>query len=193
MELYRLPADAAMQRDPVDSGWVRAVRTGPMTVAEVLERGRAEMEAEDEAERRRADPVLRARAHRPPGPANAVPPATRAWYPRPADEPPPAAAGADHYAGNTGDEPQYPGPSREIPDTRGGPLLRCGHRQRRASSMTSAASAGGRPRSACTTSEGPKMNANPPDRPRAGGPDLPPRERARPRRPGPATRPRGSP
>jgi hypothetical protein len=67
MELYRLPADAALRPDPaaVDAGWVRAVRTGPMTVAEVLERGRAEMEAEDEAERRRADPVLWARAHRP--------------------------------------------------------------------------------------------------------------------------------
>jgi hypothetical protein len=60
MELYRLPVDEWMQarRDPVDTGWTRAIRHGPMTVEQVLGRAVQEMLDEDERERLRAGPVV---------------------------------------------------------------------------------------------------------------------------------------
>jgi hypothetical protein len=64
MDLYPLPADQAMRQDPVETGWTRVIRHGPMTVEQVLERGRAAMEAEDEREAREADPVAWLRAER---------------------------------------------------------------------------------------------------------------------------------
>jgi hypothetical protein len=65
MDLHPLFVDRPPQPDPVDAGWARAVSRGPMTIAEVLERGRAEMEAEDERERQARDPIAYIRAHRP--------------------------------------------------------------------------------------------------------------------------------
>lgn len=64
MELYRLPADAAMQHDPVSAGWSRALTRGPRTVSEVLTEALQRMDAEDQAEAYRADPVTWIRAHR---------------------------------------------------------------------------------------------------------------------------------
>jgi len=64
VELHRLPADAAMQADPVSAGWSRALTLGPRTIPEVLAEALARMEAEDEAERYRADPIAYIRAQR---------------------------------------------------------------------------------------------------------------------------------
>jgi hypothetical protein len=65
MELHRLPVDAAMQRDPVDSGWARAIYRGPRTIGQVLAAAAAEMDAEDERLEQARDPVGWVRAHRP--------------------------------------------------------------------------------------------------------------------------------
>lgn len=46
-------------------GEVRRISHGPMTVAEVLDRARDEMDAEDQAEAEARDPLVWARAHRP--------------------------------------------------------------------------------------------------------------------------------
>lgn len=61
MNTYPLPG--SLQPGPVDAGWSRAIQHGPMTIREVLDRGRAEMNAEDERERQAADPVAWLRAH----------------------------------------------------------------------------------------------------------------------------------
>jgi hypothetical protein len=63
VDLYPLPGTP--QPGPVDAGWVQAIRRGPSTIAEVLERARLAAEAEDEAEAYRADPIAYVRAHRP--------------------------------------------------------------------------------------------------------------------------------
>jgi hypothetical protein len=64
----RLPADAWMQDasfiTPVDRGWARAIRRGPVTVDQALAAGLARMLDEDAAERRQRDPVAWARAPR---------------------------------------------------------------------------------------------------------------------------------
>lgn len=65
MELHRLPIDAELRPDPVDTGWVRWISRGPSTVGQVLERGRQAMLAEDEAEEYARDPLAYVRAHRP--------------------------------------------------------------------------------------------------------------------------------
>jgi hypothetical protein len=65
MDLYPLPAEQALHRDPAATGWARVVTRGPLTVAEVLSRAKAQMDAEDEAERQAADPLHYIRAHRP--------------------------------------------------------------------------------------------------------------------------------
>ena len=64
MDLHRLPCDAAMHPDPVDTGWARAVHRGPRTVEQVLGAALAAMNEQDEAERRAADPVAWLRAER---------------------------------------------------------------------------------------------------------------------------------
>ena len=46
-------------------GSARRIMHGPMTISGVLERGRLAMEAEDQAEAYRNDPVAWLRAHRP--------------------------------------------------------------------------------------------------------------------------------
>jgi hypothetical protein len=50
--------------DPVDAGWMRRIRHGPMTVDQVLARGLAEMLDQDDAEERQRDPVRYASARR---------------------------------------------------------------------------------------------------------------------------------
>ena len=66
MDLYPLPG----QLLPPDldrlrqQGDVRRIRHGPMTVAQVLERARREMDEQDRAEAEAADPVLWVRARR---------------------------------------------------------------------------------------------------------------------------------
>jgi len=52
--------------DQVDTGWMRAARRGPSTVGEVLARGVAAMEAEDQAEAYSRDPVAYVAAQRRP-------------------------------------------------------------------------------------------------------------------------------
>jgi hypothetical protein len=64
LPLYRLPVDAEMQRNPVDSGWARGISRGPRTVGEVLAAASAAMDEQDERERQAADPVLWLRAER---------------------------------------------------------------------------------------------------------------------------------
>jgi hypothetical protein len=54
---HRLPVDEAMQRDPVGSGWARALHRGPSTVGEVLERASRAMDEADEAAAYASDPV----------------------------------------------------------------------------------------------------------------------------------------
>jgi hypothetical protein len=51
--------------DPVDSGWMRRVRRGPVTVDQALAAGLARMLDEDAEELRQRDPVAYARARRP--------------------------------------------------------------------------------------------------------------------------------
>jgi hypothetical protein len=63
MDLFPVPG--SLPPDPVGAGWARVIRHGPQTVAQVLERARAEMDDQDERERQAADPLLWARAHRP--------------------------------------------------------------------------------------------------------------------------------
>jgi hypothetical protein len=53
-----------MQRDPVDTGWARALSPGPRTVSEVLTEARERMDAEDRAEEAQHDPVTWLRAER---------------------------------------------------------------------------------------------------------------------------------
>jgi hypothetical protein len=48
--------------DPVDAGWIRRIRSGPVTVQQALGRGLAAMLEEDERE----DPVAYARVQRQP-------------------------------------------------------------------------------------------------------------------------------
>jgi hypothetical protein len=60
----RLPVDLAMQNTPVDSGWCRAVSHGPKTLQEILRAASAAMDAQDEAEAYRRDPVAYFRARR---------------------------------------------------------------------------------------------------------------------------------
>lgn len=64
MDLYRLPADAAMQR-PAERGWTIGISRGPVTVAEVLQAASDRMDAEDELLERERDPLAWMRAHRP--------------------------------------------------------------------------------------------------------------------------------
>ena len=61
MNIYPLPG--SLQPGPVDAGWSRTINHGPMTIREVLERARDEMDAEDERERQAADPLLLVRAY----------------------------------------------------------------------------------------------------------------------------------
>lgn len=56
MELHPLDPLGLNRPDPVDAGWARRIRHGPMTIDQVLARGLSDMLDEDEAERRRADP-----------------------------------------------------------------------------------------------------------------------------------------
>jgi hypothetical protein len=49
----------------VDDGWARAIRHGPSTVAEVLERASSRMDEEDRAEEYARDPLAYIGAHRP--------------------------------------------------------------------------------------------------------------------------------
>jgi len=65
MELHRLPVDAIMRPDPVDTGWMQALHRGePLTVDQVLGRGLQAMLDEDRAEAERADPIRYIRAQR---------------------------------------------------------------------------------------------------------------------------------
>jgi hypothetical protein len=63
VELHPLPLPDLAHL--MQQGEARRIRHGPMTIGEVLERARGEMDAEDELERQSADPVLWARARRP--------------------------------------------------------------------------------------------------------------------------------
>jgi hypothetical protein len=65
VNLYPLPLPDLPQPAPVDTGWARAIRHGPMTVEQVLDRARAEMAEQDRQEAMAADPVAWLRAHRP--------------------------------------------------------------------------------------------------------------------------------
>jgi hypothetical protein len=47
--------------DPVDAGWIRRIRSGPVTVDQALARGLQAMLEADAAEAEAADPVLRIR------------------------------------------------------------------------------------------------------------------------------------
>ena len=60
----QLPADAWMRGGPVDDGWKRAIRRGPVTVDQALARGLQAMLEEDEAERHQRDPLMYAQAQR---------------------------------------------------------------------------------------------------------------------------------
>jgi hypothetical protein len=62
MELYPLPG--SLQPSQVDRGWMRSIRNGRRTVAEVLQGARAEMELEDEVRAYRADPLAYIHAYR---------------------------------------------------------------------------------------------------------------------------------
>jgi hypothetical protein len=46
-----------VEPDPVDRGWMQAIRRGPVTVDQALALGLAAMLDEDDAERRQRDPV----------------------------------------------------------------------------------------------------------------------------------------
>ena len=65
MDLHPLFVDRPPAPGPVDTGWARVIRHGPMTVEQVLDRARAEMDAQDEAEAYRRDPIAYIRARRP--------------------------------------------------------------------------------------------------------------------------------
>jgi hypothetical protein len=65
MDLYPLPVEPVVLPGPVDSGWARVIRHGPLTIEQVLGRGLEQMLAEDERDRQAADPVLWAWEHRP--------------------------------------------------------------------------------------------------------------------------------
>ena len=64
MELYPLDPLGLHQPDPVDAGWARSLTRGPRTVSEVLGEALERMNAEDEAETYRRDPVTWLRAER---------------------------------------------------------------------------------------------------------------------------------
>jgi hypothetical protein len=64
VELHRLPVDAAMQAEPVSVGWSRALTCGPRSLSEVLGAALEQMNAEDEAEAYRADPIAYITAQR---------------------------------------------------------------------------------------------------------------------------------
>lgn len=65
MTPHQLPVDAAMQRGgQVDHGWTRAIHHGPLSIDQVLGRALAEMDAEDEAEAYRRDPLAYVAADR---------------------------------------------------------------------------------------------------------------------------------
>jgi hypothetical protein len=50
--------------DPVDAGWVRRIRSEPLTIDQALARGLAAMLDEDDEERRQCDPLAYVRAQR---------------------------------------------------------------------------------------------------------------------------------
>jgi hypothetical protein len=64
VELHPLDPLGLQQQDPVAPGWSRALSRGPRTVSEVLAEALARMEAEDQAEAYRRDPVTWLRAER---------------------------------------------------------------------------------------------------------------------------------
>lgn len=64
MELYPLDPLGLHQPDPVSAGWSRALSRGPRTISEVLAEALQRMDAEDEAEAYRADPISWIRAQR---------------------------------------------------------------------------------------------------------------------------------
>jgi hypothetical protein len=57
MELHPLDPLGLARPDPVDSGWARRISQGPRSVEEVLRAASAAMDAEDEAEAYRRDPI----------------------------------------------------------------------------------------------------------------------------------------
>lgn len=63
MDLYPLIPPGLTER--ADRGEARAIIRGRRSIPEVLERARLEMEAEDELEDYRKDPLAYVRAHRP--------------------------------------------------------------------------------------------------------------------------------
>jgi hypothetical protein len=63
VELYPLDP-LGLHQDPMAAGWSRALTRGPRTVSEVLTEARDRMDAEDEAEAYRADPIAYIRAQR---------------------------------------------------------------------------------------------------------------------------------
>lgn len=64
MELHPLDPLGLHQQDPVSAGWSRALTRGPRTVSEVLAEALQRMDAEDEAEAYRRDPITWLRAER---------------------------------------------------------------------------------------------------------------------------------
>ncbi len=63
MELYEVPRPPELGQ-AVAHGQIRHLHRGPKTIAEVLAEASAAMDAQDEAERREADPVTWLRAER---------------------------------------------------------------------------------------------------------------------------------
>jgi hypothetical protein len=64
VELHPLDPLGLHRPDPVSAGWSRALPRGPRTVSEVLTEALERMNAEDEAEAYRRDPITYIRAQR---------------------------------------------------------------------------------------------------------------------------------